>query len=241
MYKPTAVLTEQDVLSILNQLARGITHRSIAQAFGISCKTVSRISTGETWKEVSQRYAETHPVPILTLPAISLTALPTDFCDLMDEIVAVKNTFALSFDQPIYWGWFEGWDGLHSIISDGYIIWESIGLVDYAQKLARSPYLSYPVWAAKAEELPTFELEDIMSQPTGAILKLDVASGDTVRLAGANNQVFLKRKHYRAAMNMGLDIRLAGKSTDFVYLTKNKPRAISDPTPIVIGCATTLK
>ena len=126
-----------------------IPHRLIALEFGVSKKTISRNNTGETWREVSLR-SGIRPPPTQTIP--SVIGVSAQFCDLHDEIIAIKNHFALAFQQPIYWGWFEGWDGLHSLVSDGYIVWESIDLVRYAQKIASTKIQGSPVWADKVEE-----------------------------------------------------------------------------------------
>jgi hypothetical protein len=238
--RPTAILTEPQVIAILERLKQKVPHRLIADEFGVSKKTVSRINTGETWREVSLRYG-LHPPTQPTAPIINLMGLPAEFCDLHDEITAVKNHFALSFQQPIYWGWFEGWDGLHSLVSDGYIIWESVDLVNYAQKIASTKIGGSPVWYDKLDELPTFELTEFMTQPIGERYGVDTSAGDLVRLTSPTRTVLIRQKYVTVAAKMKLEIREAGKETDTVYLTRNKPKSKSDPMPVVIACASTIQ
>jgi len=238
--RPTAILTEANVVKILERLKQKIPHRLIAMEFGVSKKTISRINTGETWREVSLRYGA-HPPTQIIIPVINLVGLSTKFCDLHDEITAIKNHFALSFQQPIYWGWFEGWDGLHSLVSDGYIIWESADLVKYAQKIADTGIKESPVWANKLEELPTFELEHFMTQPVGERFDVTMEDDDIVRLAVGHRTVFLREKYVKLAAKMKLEIREAEKRSDIIYLTRNKPKSKSDPMPIVIACISTLQ
>jgi hypothetical protein len=238
--RPTAILTEGNVIDILERLKQKIPHRLIAAEFGVSKKTISRINTGETWREVSLRYGIRPPPQVLT-PVINLIGLSAEFCDLHDEIVAVKNHFCLSFQQPIYWGWFEGWDGLHSLVSDGFIIWESADLVKYAQKIAQTEIVGTPVWAEKVEELPTFELETLMTQPVGERFEVATDKNGIVRLVSPTRTVFLRQKYVNLAVKMKLDMRECGEESDSIYLTRNKPKAKSDPMPIVIAAVTTLE
>ena len=232
---PTAILTESNVMEILDRLQSGIPHRLIAAEFGVSKKTIGRINTGETWREVSLRYGARPPAQL------GLIGLSTEFCDLHDEITAIKNHFALAFRQPIYWGWFESWDGLHSLVSDGYIIWESSDLVKYARKIAALGIQGDPVWTEKLDELPTFELEALMTCPVGEHFTVDTSSGDIARLTLGDGVVFLRQKYVNVAARMKLEIRAAGNRSDIVYLTRNKPKAKNDPQPFVIACCSTLQ
>jgi hypothetical protein len=235
--RPTAVLTEANVIEILERLKQKIPHRLIAIEFGVSKKTISRINTGETWRKVSLRYG-THPPIQMVMP---LAELLTEFCDLHDEITAVKNHFAFSFQQPIYWGWFESWDGLHALASDGYIIWESTDLVKYAQKLAATGLTGSPVWAEKAEELSTFELGTFMNRSIGDRFNIYTSDSDAVRcFTESGSVVLLRRKYVNVAAKMKLEIREAGSGSDAVYLTRNKPKSKRDPTSIVIAAVSTM-
>jgi ligand-binding SRPBCC domain-containing protein len=238
---PRRTFTESDVIAILERLQQGIPHRLIAKEFEVSKKTISRINTGETWRGVSLRYKLHHPSAPKITPVINLIGLSTEFCDLHDEITGVKNHFALSFNQPIYWGWFEGWDGLHSLASDGYIIWESADLVNYAQKIANTKLTGSPVWAEKIDELPTFELETFMTQPVGELFSINNAIDNIVRLTSPAQTILLQQKYVTVATKMRLDIREAGNRSDIVYLTRNKPKSKNDPMPIVIAGVSTVQ
>jgi hypothetical protein len=236
--RPTAILTESDVIQVLERLKNKIPHRLIAQEFGVSKKTISRINTGETWREVSLRYGAQPPAQA---GAFNLIGLPSEFCDLHDEITAIKNHFALMFQQPIYWGWFESWDGLHSLVSDGYIIFESADLVKYAQKIAATGIKGAPVWSEKLDELPTFELEALMTCAVGEPYKVDICGGDIARLIGTKGTVIIRQKYVNVAAKMKLEIREAGDRLDIVYLTRNKPKSKRDPMPFVIACCSTMQ
>lgn len=238
--RPTAILTEAQVIEILDLLKAKVPHKTIAEKYGVSKKSISRIATGETWRDVSLRYGLQVPSAQSVAPVINLVPLPTEFCDLHDEVTAVKNHFALSFNQPLYWGQFSGWDGIHSVVSDGYIIWESLDLYDYAQRLSKTEIVGYPIWSEKSEELPTFELEDFMTQRVGEKFTINSGGGDVVKLVSPTKELFIRAKYVTMAVRMKLDIREAGNSDQFVYLTKNKPKSTSDPMPIVIACATVL-
>ena len=82
--RPTAILTESDVVQVLERLKNKIPHRLIAQEFGVSKKTISRINTGETWREVSLRYGARPPAQV---GPFNLVGLSNEFCDLHDEII----------------------------------------------------------------------------------------------------------------------------------------------------------
>lgn len=239
--KLVSTLTEEKVIQILDLLKQSVPHRAIAEDFGVSKKTISRINTGETWKDVSMRYNQRKLSAHIRLPSLNITTIAPEIADLIDEITAVKNNFGFDFKQPLYWGWFDAWDGVHSVVSDGYIIWESADLVKYANRLADTNVEESPVYASRAEELPTFELEDIMTLPIGDKYTIDATAGDVVRLTGHKGSIFIRSKYVNIATRLKLDIRMAGKDGNYVYLTKNKPKSPNDPTPIVIACVVTLK
>ncbi len=238
--KSSTVLNEEKVIQILDLLRQKVPHRIIAEEFGVSKKTISRINTGETWREVALRYNQRTPSVQINIPNI-ITPVSPEFADLLDELTAVKNHFGFDFKQPLYWGWFEGWDGIHSVVSDGYIIWESVDLVNYAKRLAETNIDGHPVYASKAEELPTFELEDLMTLPVGEKYTIDAVAGDVVRLVGSKEAIFLRQKYVNIATKLKLEIRAAGKDGKYVYLTKNKPKSPNDPMPIIIACVVTIK
>jgi hypothetical protein len=240
--KPTAVLTEAQVIEILQRLEAGEHQQSIATYYKVSTKTISRIKTGDTWSDVTQRYRVRDPWIGSKLPVVRIIPTPASTIDLIDEVVAVKNHFGLRFEYPIYWGWFNSWDGLHSVVSDGIIMWESVDLVSYAQKLAKSGINESPIWADRTDEIPTFDIEDILTHPIGKKLKIDVETGETVQLSCSNESpIYLHPRFINISKRMKLDIRQAGEQQDYVYLTKLKPKSPSDPMHIVIACVATIK
>ncbi len=240
--RPTAILTEAQVISILELLEDKTPQWKIAEQFKVSKKSINRISTGETWSDISQRYhLKKHPIQ----PVCNLVPIPDDIADLLDEVTAVKNHFGFSFKQPLYWGWFDSWDGLHSVASDGFIAWESTDLVTYAQKLAKSGVNDTPIYANLAEEIPTFELENMMSHPVGDKFTIEMDSGNIVRLLDSVGRcIFLHQRYVHLATKMRLEIRRAEDVDDvFVYLTKLKPKSRSndlDPNHIPIACVSTM-
>jgi hypothetical protein len=238
--RPTAVLTEAQVIEILNRLDTGEFQHLIAASYGVSTKTISRIKTGETWSEITQRYRVRDRLAGAKLPIVQITPLPTATIDLLDEVIAIKNHFGFSFDHPIHWGWFDAWDGLHSVVSDGIILWESADLVNYAQKLTSCGVNDHPIWAQSAEEMPTFDIEDIMTMPVGEKFKPDMEADGAVKLICGSVSIFLHSKFVNIARRLKLDIRVAGQSEEFVYLTKLKPKSPADPTHIVIACVATM-
>jgi len=234
--RSATALNETQVIDVLRRLNAGEFQHTIATDYGVSIKTISRIKRGETWSEITQR-SRVHysgaKIPIVT--SISDKTL-----DLLDEVTAIKNHFGFSFDQPIHWGWFDGWDGLHSIASDGIIMWESADLVAYAQKLAQCGIDDSPIWARCAEELPTFDIEDVMTQSVGTIYEPTMETEETVHLNTKKHSVILHSKFVNIARAMKLDIRVADKTNEYVYFTKQKPKSPADPTNVVIACVATL-
>jgi hypothetical protein len=229
--RSATALTETQVIDVLKRLNAGEYQHVIAASYGVSVKTISRIKRGETWNDVTQRsmvHYSGAKIPTITI-------IPAKTLDLLDEVIAIKNHFGFSFDQPIHWGWFDGWDGLHSIASDGIIMWESADLVAYAQKLAQSGINDSPIWARCAEELPTFDIEDVMTQSVGKIYEPTIETEEAVQLIAYPHSVFLHSKFVNIARMMKLDIRVANKTNEYVYLTKQKQKA-----DVIIACVATL-
>jgi len=238
--RPTATLTEPQVIEVLRRLDAGEYQHVIAKDYGVSIKTISRIKTGETWNEVTQRFRSKHPLANITQPIIRLMPVKAETIDTIDTVIAIKNHFGFDFAQPIHWGWFDGWDGLHAIASDGIILWESTDLVHYAQHLAESQIDAHPVWANRAEELPTFDLEDIMTLPVGDKFDIELEIDGIAKLTCNKHQAFIQQRFINIARKMKLDIRVAGKQEHFVYLTKQKPKSPLNTVHVVIACLATM-
>ena len=56
---PGAILTNTDVLEILQRLDIGEAHREIALDYGVDRTTISKINRGLTWREVKEKYERT--------------------------------------------------------------------------------------------------------------------------------------------------------------------------------------
>jgi hypothetical protein len=227
-----SALTEEMVLEILPMLDRGISQKAIADYYGVSKKTISRINTGKTWSELSKR-TKTLPVHNVALPPVSS---PNLLLDLLDETTSIKNHFGLSFDEPIDWGYFNWYDGVHSIATDGIIAWESSDLTNFALKLAASNVLGAPIWSQDARELPTLRLKNLMTQPIGGRYIADSDAGSVVRLVAEDgNVVLLGKKYYDIANKMRFDIRQAGNLSNVVYLSRAKTKTTSDTSSVAMA------
>jgi len=237
--KSQAILIEAMVRDILNMLERGISQRAIAEYYGVSKKTISRINTGETWSELSKRtVAKALPPHNVALPVIYS---PNVLLDLLDEVTSIKNHFGLSFDEPLDWGYFNWYDGLHSIATDGIIAWESSDLTAFALRLASSNILGTPIWSQDARELPTLCLKNLMTQPIGGRYIADSDAGSVVRLiADDETVVLLGKKYYEIANRMKFDIRQAGNRSDIVYLSRAKTKTTADTSSVVMACVSTV-
>lgn len=243
--RPTTVLSEQQVHEILHLLDKRVAQWRIAEQFHVSTKSINRISTGETWGDISRRY-KLRQNPPKVQAADPIIPVAENVANMLDELTAVKNHFALSFKHPVHWGWFDSWDGLHAIATDGYIAWESADLVSYAQRLQASNAVGEPVYADLAEEVPTFDLEHLMSHLVGNSFSIDTSGGGISRLYDVEDHiVFLQQKYVALSVKMQLEIRRAEGSNDaFVYLTKLKPNSRGkdiDPYHVPIACITTLQ
>lgn len=244
--KPTAVLTPEQVLEINSLLLVSdpkvrLSQDKIAAIYGVSKKTISRIATGQTWGDVTGRnQPKETPVRDAVVPSLEILKLPEKFIDFLDDLNAVKNHFGFSFDHPLNWGWFDWADGKHHICTDGYIMWESADLVNFAQKVSQSEVNSYPVFASKACELGTFEIEGIMTKPIGKRYVVEYDCGGVVRLINEQSEViYLRQKYVAMAQKMKLEIRAAGDDARFIYLTKSRNKLTADTHSVVIACVST--
>jgi len=239
LFKAQATLTEEIVLEILAMLERGISQKAIADYYGVSKKTISRINTGETWSELSKRTAaKTLPPHDVALPDVSS---PNLLLDLLDEVTGIKNHFGLSFDEPLDWGYFNWYDGLHSVATDGIIAWESSDLTTFALRLASSKILGAPIWSQDARELPTLCLKNLMTQPIGGRYLADSDAGSVVRLVSDDGTiVLLGKKYYDIANKMRFDIRQAGNLSTIVYLSRAKTKTTADTSSVVMACVSVI-
>ena len=247
--KPTAKLTGGDVKRILDNAklapSQRMTQKEMAECLQVSMKTISRVLTGQTWRDETQlnkpRDAGRGPASI-TYKTRQDDA--EEMCDFLDDLTAIKNHFALSFDHPLFWGWFDWQDGKHSICSDGFIMWESTSLVNFAQRVKVAEINSHPFFSHKADELPTFEITEIMTKPIGPKFVTDAEAGGIVRLISEgekNTVVFLRQKYVALAQKHKMEIRAAGDDPRFVYLTKARNKQTADTQSVVMACVSTMK
>ena len=246
--KPTAVLTPAFVLEInallmVQDPKLRLSQDRIAVMYGVSKKSISRIATGQTWSDVTHRnQPKETPVRDAVVPCLEILKLPEKFIDFLDDLNAIKNHFGFSFDHPLNWGWFDWADGKHHICTDGFIMWESADLVNFAQKMSQSEVNSYPVFASKSCELGMFEIEKIMTKPIGKRYVVDLDCGGVVRLINEQNQViYLRQKYVAMAVKMKLEIRASGTDDRFVYFTKSRNRMTADTSSVVIACVSTMQ
>ena len=247
-HKPTAILTpalvlEIDALLMVRDPKVRVSQDIIAAKYGVSKKSISRIATGQTWSDVTHRnQPKETPVRDAVVPCLEILKLPEKFIDFLDDLNAIKNHFGFSFDHPLNWGWFDWADGKHHICTDGFIMWESADLVNFAQKVAQSEVNSYPVFAVQAREVGTFEIEHIMTKPIGKRYVTDLDCGGVVRLINEQNEViYLRQKYVAMAVKMKLEIRAAGTDSRFVYFTKSRHKMTADTSSVVIACVSTMQ
>ncbi len=238
MVKSQAVLTEAQVIEVLELLGRNVSHKAIAELYHVSKKTISRINTGETWSDVSNRNsAKEPPTHNVSIPNDIQVSSADDLLDLLDMVTSVKNHFGLSFETPLDWGHFDWYDGQHSVATDGIIMWESTDLVAFASRLVKSAVTGSPIFCRDAKELPTLSIKEIMTQPIGGRYTVDVDAGGVVRLvADDGSTVLLRKKYVDIAARMRFELRQAGTSKELVYLTRAKTKTTADTSSVVMAC-----
>lgn len=235
MAKSQATLTESSVKEILRLLDRGISHGAIAEEFHVSKKTISRINTGETWSDISKRtIARDPPTHNVAIPSVTS---PDKLLDLLDEVTGVKNHFGLSFDRPLNWGYFDWYDGTHSVATDGFIMWESTDLTEFALKLYGSQITGAPIFSDQARELPTFGTKALMTYAIGGRYTVDADAGGVAKLvADDGSSVMLRKKYVEIATKLRFELRQAGDRSDILYFTRAKTKTTSDTASVIMAC-----
>jgi hypothetical protein len=242
-HRPNVTLTELEVLQILGLLDAKVPQRKIAELYAISTKTINRISTGESWNDISQRHYQIRTAKTLGARGISqLVPIPEQTLDLLDDVIAVKKSFAFSYPHPIHWGWFDSWDGLHAIATDGIIAWESCDLVNYAMRLNHSGIDASPVCAMSARELPTRNLEDIFTKPITDKLSVVRNLGGIIQLVNEHKQpCFLQQKYFDVATRLHLELYQAGSQLEYLYFLKTYPKTVYNDQSNIITCVATVE
>lgn len=251
MDKSSTYLTQKEVLEIVDYLDLGEAHDILATSYRTSKKTISRINTGESWGHLTGRVKEVQKPEEATkivgariaeaiIPPGVIYALPKTHLDFIDKVVGVKNTFCLSFNTPINWGWYESWDGLHAVAGDATILWESEDLLKFALEIAHyDAPAELPV--EKGMELPTFGLADLLTNPIEGQYRKYNELGEISYLRADNDKVAIRTRYYNLAERHKLEVRRAGENSNFVYFTKAAKKNLADTASIVIACVATLR
>lgn len=218
-------LSEQQVIEILQRLKNKELQKDIALFYGVHPKTISRIKTGKNWQWLSQQVLHPEEVLLKLAPIFDTKQYDEQYLTSLDQIVAIKNTFCLDHNKPIYWGWFDGWDGKHAIATDGIIAWESNDLVNYFKNLDNT-------LNKNAKELPTIALEILFNYPLNTRANIVDEYKNSIKLSGDSKIVFIDKKFAALVNKLSLEYFFAG-NTNLVYLVKTKKRT---DTPAIIAC-----
>lgn len=231
--RPSAQLTEEDVVEIWRRI-ENIRHGNVAKDsqgkiaadYKVSKKTINRIALRETWGEVTsgiqKKEAERRRGVI---KVDTLASVPDHVADLCDSIYAAKTAWGLSYDLPIHWGYYDAWDGKHSVATDGIIIWEDPRLVEFALKVAETKLDDATILASNATELDTFALSSVMTRPVGSdALKIGetAQNGISHLITPEGVVVCIQTKFVALATKHRCEFRQAGDQLDFVYLMKRQ-------------------
>lgn len=230
MTRPNAQLSEADIEQIwirVQRIRNGNLSKDsqgkIGIDFNVSKKTISRIALKETWRDITDRLETQEERRHIDVGFIAtLPSIPTSLGDLLDSLVAIKNDWCLSFDFPLSWGWYDAWDGVHGVATDGIIMWRDPRLVAFAQTLAASGVNEPPILAGGAHELPTFDLIEIMERPLMAPYKVGESFnvGITSLLTEKNEVVCVQSKFVSLAERHKCQFYQAGSERHYVYLAK---------------------
>lgn len=244
---PNASLTEEDVWDVLVRLHK-IKHKgnpdsdsleAIAKTYKVNKKTISRIQDGKTWRSVKLRF-DSDPDYRVDSPVMFLQSYPDETLNLLEDVPRAKTRFGLAHDKPLYYGRFDGYDGVHWVVTDGMILWESQSLYHLAVKIAESGIKEHPLYAAKVEELPTFEIAALMTFPfEDKLVEREDFNTGVSRLTSEAGHPVLLRAHYMHLYDRDrFDAYLVGDRKNFVYFTKTKTTRNSEHTVIHAVVAT---
>lgn len=238
--KKAKTLTHTEVLEVQSYLDMGEDKNLISKMYGVCLKTIRRIEKGETWTKVTGTEKVSNTLTSTKIVKQFTDPKTLEYFDNIDNIVAVKNHFSLSFSLPILWGQYYGWDGIHYVAGDGYILWESEDLMRFAKTIFELQTPESPFFSQKAKELPTFALERIMCAPIEGYYKVGRSINGVSELLLNRKRVFIREDYLAIAKHHNLDIREAGAEDKFVYFTKTKSKH-KDTDAIVIACISTLE
>lgn len=228
--RSSATLTDEAVWEILTRLRlidqgnpKGDTQSLIAADYGVEKKTISRIKTGKTWGKIKLRFDEDPNHRQEVAPVVYLEPDSDEVLDLMSTLTGAKNQFCLDHDKPVHFGRFDWIDGIHAVVTDGLIMWESESMYRLATKIEATGLKKHPFFASKADELPTLEISRMMTLPINQefVEREDYATGVSKLISEEGKVVFLQERYMRVIDRNKFQVHLAGDQTDFVYLTKS--------------------
>lgn len=240
--KPNASLNDDQVWEILIRLREidgtnpnNDTQAQIAADYRVEKKTISRIKNGETWGSLKLRFDERH-----NCQSASASFPGDDTLDLLDTIGKVKTAWGLDVETPLHFGRYDWIDGVHWVVTDGTILWESYDLFNLATKAEGSGIEEHPVFARMACELPTFQLSKIMTRPVGdKFVEREEFNTGVVRLTSEEGRtVFLKAQYIEIIDRLKLDVHIAGRQLKFVYLVQTKTTPHKEDQVIFAAVAT---
>jgi transcriptional regulator with XRE-family HTH domain len=214
-------LSATDILEILRQrheLKRS--RKDVAKAFGISTRTVTRITNGESWAEIV-RVSEHKASPKVK----RINPLPRGYDKNFNELANLKRTFGFDFYRPIHWGTYDSWDGKRQVATDGIIMWLSKHLLEKAIAISQLGDDRHPFFSGAATELDTFEISQIMDAPIGEPLTLDLDEFDgIIRYKTATGRfVFIAEKFVQIAKRVGLTFFEIENNPNYVFMVKVTP------------------
>lgn len=221
---------------------KSVSQAQLARELGVSEKTISRIIHNKTHKDVAPRvqildqhrelaaYFALHP------EEAALPHVPEEEVCTGNALIEFKNKYRFDTKRPLFWGWYEDFNGIHGVVSDGVLIlldntpYPFIRFAKHAKemKLDEAPWFS-----SKACELPTFALRDLMTEPPGLQLFFACDLPEDCVLVVTEDKAgeyIIKRKFLELADKRGYHLREAGENPGYIYMTQRVKNSPSDPT-----------
>lgn len=231
-------LTPADILEILRQRKElKVPREKVANDFGISKRTVTRICNGESWQSI------VNVSPYKPRPKIKrLNPLPRGYDKIHNEYVNFRRKYGFDFYRPVCWGSYDSWDGLHHVASDGIISWISKRAADEARLIAELGKPEHPFFSDQAHELDTFELSNLMNAPVGEPLVFDLNdfSGIIRYRTVAGRLIFIAEKFVEIAFEKGLTFFEVENNPDNVFVVR-LIEGLLDPADGLIACVAALQ
>lgn len=204
------------------------TTRQIAIDFNVDRKTVNRIASQECYRDVTENYEKNCRTERANHPMLGRQMVPATSEELINldaEISYYKGKVCLRHDLPMHYGYCRGWDRFHNIVSDGFILLlDDIGL-DIALRAKNAGISDGPYFSDTAQELPTFELFELLTQEVGTqLMPREAPEGREAYLVDSMNSILvcIDRVYYDFAKRLKCEIRLC-PGNSFVYIAHVVP------------------